>query len=347
MTVRWGVLLGLLVGIALDAFAQGGAARETATDAIQRRVLDEARVTRVEVGMDRLTTVRFPGPIAGLASARVAAEPHPEALFQVYFQPGEAYFSLRALQPGARTSLNVVWQQQTFVLELEAVQNPWLSVVFEAPKPGAPAASERQVAMSPAQWLSRLDLARAYPLLRQQQPATVAGIERIQPNTERDYGDYRIRIEEVFRFDAGDVLVFRLVVSNATAEVLHFIPASLIVRVGTRLYPQSMTDATGEVPAHGAVVWYMAVAGAPDGGRADLSLRNEFTVLVHRVSADVASSVNTSARPFSPEPDETDGITPPGPPGPAMSQGEERPRWWRWWHRWPFRRRASQTEEVP
>lgn len=270
------------------------------TNPIQRLVLDPNRVTRVFVGEDRLTTLRFPSPVASLESARAVAEAHPEALFQVFFQPGEAFFSVRALTSKASTTLNVVWRHQTYVFELIESTVPWFSVVLETPRPVT--ALSRRAPLAPSQLLGRLDTAKAYALLRQQHPNAVAGIEVVRPNTTRDYGDYTIRTEEVFRFDADDVLVFRIVVRNTTPSPIHFVPASLMVRVGIRLYPQSITDAAGVLPSQTDVPVYFAVAGAADGSRAELSPENDFFVLLNRLPSE--------SRPPAPETTLVSPVTP-------------------------------------
>ena len=56
------------------------------------------------------------------------------------------------------------------------------------------------------------------------------------------------------------------------------------LRAGNRLYPQSISDASGTVPPKGRSIVYFAVTGTPDGGRNELSLKNQFTVLVNRLS---------------------------------------------------------------
>jgi hypothetical protein len=269
------------------------------TNPIQRLVLDSNRVTRIFVGEDRLTTLRFPSPVASLESARVVTEAHPEALFQVFFQPGEAFFSVRALAVKASTTLNVVWRHQTYVFELVESPLPWLSVVLETPRPVA--SLSRRAPLAPSQLLGRLDTAKAYALLRQQQPIAVTGIEVVRPDTTRDYGDYTIRTEEVFRFDADDVLVFRIVLRNTTPHPIHFVPASLMVRVGTRLYPQSITDAAGVLPSQTDVPVYFAVAGAADGSRADLSPKNDFFILLNRLPSESRTAAEpTPASPMTP-----------------------------------------------
>ena len=61
-------------------------------------------------------------------------------------------------------------------------------------------------------------------------------------------------------------------------------PDSFALRAGNRLYPQSISDADGTVPPKGQSIVYFAVTGTPDGARNNLSLKNQFTVLVARLS---------------------------------------------------------------
>ncbi|MCZ7636799.1 MAG: hypothetical protein M5U12_12620 [Verrucomicrobia bacterium] len=205
------------------------------------------RFRRLDPGRDRSPDDHpLPGPIASLEAAFIATEPHPDARFLLSFQPGHEFFSLRALKPQTAATLNVVWNRRTYVLELHASDQPWLAVNFEQPVSLTASNPPRPVA--PARLLGLLDTARAYPLLKQQHPAAVAGVQCVRPQTVQDCGDYAIRIEEVFRFDAEDTLVFRVALTNRTTEPILYLPQGLMVRAGQRLYFQSATDANGLIP---------------------------------------------------------------------------------------------------
>ncbi len=99
-----------------------------------------------------------------------------------------------------------------------------------------------------------------------------------------DFNDYEIRIEEVFRFNPEDTLVFHVTLKNKSGQEIRYLPESFCVRVGNRLYYQSISDAPGVLPPQSASTVYFAITGTPDGGRNELSLKNEFTVLVTRLS---------------------------------------------------------------
>ena len=99
-----------------------------------------------------------------------------------------------------------------------------------------------------------LDKAKAFPLLKQQHPDAVAGAEARtfgdKPQVT-DFKDYEIRIEEVFRFNPEDTLVFHVTLRNKSDQEIRYLPESFCVRVGNRLYHQSISDAPGVLPPQG------------------------------------------------------------------------------------------------
>ncbi len=278
----------LLAALSVAAGAQS-------TNPIQRLPLNPLSVVRIPVALDRLTTVRFPSPVSDLDSASISTERDPRALFLLSFESGNAFFSLLALATNASTTLNVAWKGQTYVLELFESSNPWLSIVFDPPAAAGSGTNLR--AAPPARLLGLLDTAKAFGLLQQQQPAAVAGVEVARPNTLHDYGDYTIRIEEVFRFDAEDTLVFRIGISNQTSALIQFVPESLMVRAGQRIYYQSITDATGRLPARTETSIYFSITGSADGSRNGLSPKNSFMVLLNRLEPAVSVATTPPAQP--------------------------------------------------
>jgi len=207
--------------------------------------------------------------------------------FQLAHTKGSAFLSVRALAPKASANLNIRWNDHTYVFELTESGQPVLSLNMAA----MPTPEEEGVGhapeVSPIKLLALLDKAKAFPLLKAQQPETVAGVDFTTYDGKplvSDFNDYEIQIEEAFRFNAEDTLVFRLVITNRIDAPLIYQPDSFTLRAGNRLYPQSISDADGTVPPKGRSIVYFAVSGTPDGGRNELSLRNAFTVLLTRLS---------------------------------------------------------------
>ena len=292
---------GFLLLAATTAFAEP-------PEAIQRVMLDERIVVTVPVATNRVTTISFPGPIAAIDAVGVTADGKTPGQFQLAHTKGSSFVSVRALARKAATNLNIRWNKRTYVFELVEDDAPVLALNLEDRAPSEVAQPAPQV--TPTRLLALLDKAKAFPLLKKQQPDAVAGAEARTFGDEpqiTDFNDYEIRIEEVFRFNVEDTLVFHVTLRNKSEHPIRYLPESFCVRVGNRLYHQSISDAPGLLPPHAASTVYFAITGTPDAGRNELSLKNEFSVLVSRLSAARPTAVTTEITPPSP-------VTAPPPP---------------------------------
>jgi len=253
--------------------------------AIQRVLLDDHAVVSVPVALNRVTTINFPDPIEAIDGAGFTVDGKTPGLFQLAHAKGSAFFSVRALTPKASANLNVRWHERTYVFELAESAAPVLSLNMESPP--SPAEVGRAPEVSPLKLLSLLDKAKAFPLLKSQQPESVADVGFTTYDGKplvSDFNDYEIQVEQAFRFNTEDTLVFRVGITNKSDTPLFYQPDSFALRAGNRLYSQSISDADGTVPTHEKRTAFFAVTGTPDGGRNDLSLKNNFTVLVQRLS---------------------------------------------------------------
>jgi hypothetical protein len=252
-------------------------------ESIQRVTLDDRVVITVPVATNRVTTISFPGPIAAIDAVSVTSDGKVPGLFQLAHTKGSAFLSVRALARKTATNLNIRWNKRTYVFELVESDAPVLALNLE----------DRVVAeilpaptVTPTRLLALLDKAKAFPLLKQQHPEAVAQVEARtfgdKPQVT-DLNDYEIRIEEVFRFNPEDTLVFHITLCSKSDQDICYRPESFAVRVGHRLYHQSISDASGVLPPKSENTVYFAITGTPDGGRNELSLKNEFSVLMTRL----------------------------------------------------------------
>lgn len=273
-----------------------GAPRE----AIESARLDDRVVYIVPVATNRVTTISFPTPIAAIDGAGVTADAKVPAPFHLAHTKGTAFFSVRAGEPKASANLNVRWGKNTYVFQFEESPQPVLSFILESKPSGG--AAKTAPALTPTRLLALLDKAKSFPLLKQQHPEAVAEVEFVtfekRPQVS-DFNDYEIRLQEAFRFNAEDTVVFRLLLRNKTDPPVHYRPDSFSLRVGNRVFPQSISDAAGLIPPHGESSAYFAVTGTPDGSRNELSLKNDFTVLIQRIPVP-ASNAATNSTPTSP-----------------------------------------------
>lgn len=260
----------------------------TRAQPIQQVWLDDNVAVSVPVATNRVTTISFPSPIEAIDGAGFTVDGKTPGQFQLAHTRGSAFLSVRALVPKASANLNIRWNDHTFVFELIESNSPVLSLNMAAlPAPEEIGAGQAPQ-VSPLKLLSLLDKAKAFALLKSQQPESVADVGFTTYNGKpliSDFNDYQIQIQQAFRFNDEDTLVFRVAITNETDTPLIYQPDSFAVRAGSRLYPQSISDASGTVPPKGQSIAYFAVTGTPDGGRNNLSLKNQFTVLVNRLSS--------------------------------------------------------------
>ena len=255
--------------------------------AIQRVLLDDHTVVAVPVAASRVTTISFPGPIEAIDGAGFTVDGKTPGQFQLAHVKGSTFLSVRALTTKAAGNLNVRWNNRTYVFELSASDAPVLSLIMESPPSPAESGFGRAPEVSPLKLLALLDKVKAFPLLEAQQPESVADVGFTTYDGKplvSNFNDYEIQIEQAFRFNVEDTLVFRVGITNRTDIPLVYQPDSFALRVGNRLYPQSISDSDGQVAPRGRSIVYFAVTGTPDGGRNELSLKNNFTVLVSRLS---------------------------------------------------------------
>lgn len=256
---------------------------------VQDFILDDHTVYGVPISGARVTTISFPSPIAAIDGALVTLDGKTPGVFQVAHTKGTAYLSLRALAKDATTNLNVRWNNRTYVFELRESVEPWYSVVLQS-KPEKGTRSTRP--LTPPRLLGLLDKAKAFALLKTQQPDAVADVEhrdlREQPLVS-DCGDYEVRAVDAFRFPDDDAVVFQLVINNRADNALEHTPEKLEVRVGDRVFTPALTDLVSTVAPHESTIGYVVVSGGP-AGRNDLSLKNDFTFVLSRrdVAAEAA-----------------------------------------------------------
>jgi len=140
--------------------------------------------------------------------------------------------------------------------------------------------------LTPTRLLALLDKAKAFPLLKRHHPDVVDDVDFVAYGNKpsiSDFNDFEIRLEEAYRFNKEDTLVFRASLKNKTLQPITYRPGSLAVRIGNRVYHQSVSDASGIIPANAETTVYFAITGTPDGGRNEISVKNNFTVLLERL----------------------------------------------------------------
>lgn len=282
MELRLHAALSLVLALAFSGVSHAAPKRP---QVIKQFPLDERTVYEIPIGPDVPTTLMFPSALTAIEGANVSASPDTPAPVLLAYTPGRYFFSVRAADPDAKAAVNVVWKNRTFVLRFFTSKEPYASVTFYEDKL-AGHSSNLQRRVTPEVLLGLLDRAKSFRLVAQQYPEAVQQIEHAAPGDVTLYNDFRVTVEEVFRFDPEDTLVFKLKLENSGYSEVVYQPQRLAARIGQNVYHASIADASGIIPPLAVTTGYFAITGTPYGGRANLSIKNRVSIIVPRVERD-------------------------------------------------------------
>lgn len=254
---------------------------DAASPAIKQYPLDDYVVQTINVPYNKgTTTFLFPSAVTAIRARKVVTQAGQKGGdFVLNYKPGTHFFSLAALRSDAEDYLTVIYNRKAYVFLLKASDKPDLTVTLYQPEAG-----KRKAGTSPAKLAALLDKAKSYHVLNQYHPDAVAGVGYARPAQIMRYIGFRVLVEEVWRFEEDDTLVFRVTLDNETGEPIYYKPQELSVRVGDRIYNQSIADASGVMPPHSPTTAFFAITGNPAGGRNNLSVENSWNILVPRIT---------------------------------------------------------------
>ncbi|MDP3069641.1 MAG: hypothetical protein Q8N18_05100 [Opitutaceae bacterium] len=234
----------------------------------------------MRISRDEPTTCLFPAALTALEGGNVSAQATDTPPVLLSYQPGAAFFSVRALRDDARAAINVVFRGKVFVLTFlpDAAADRAVSFIDETES-----VSGHRPVTTADRLRGLIDRAKRHELIAREYPALTQTVERLTPGTHTRYPGFVVTVAEVFRFAAEDTLVLRLDFENTGDAAFRFDPSGLAVRVGPNIFPAARTDAVGFVASHARATAWIAVAGNSDGGSGNLSAHNTFFVLVPRM----------------------------------------------------------------
>jgi hypothetical protein len=252
---------------------------------VVRMGLNQNEPAQVKIGLQGITTLEFPAKIEAIDGYGFSQQPDAERdLFQLSYNKGTNFFSLKALKAGAQANLTVVINQKVYALFCEEDGDPSFVVIFGAPGP-QPAGAEKKIA-SAARLLGFLDKVKGYPTLKTAAPDAVSALSVAEPNKKAAADGIETVLTRVIRDDSLDSVGFEVQLNNRTQKDFYFDPEGFGVRIGDEVYQQSVSDAGGIVPASTSVPAFFVVTGTASGGRNDLAVNNNFDLVIRAVDAE-------------------------------------------------------------
>ena len=246
-----------------------------AASEIRSYPLDPRSIYTVHLGREAPTTCVFPGGIKALIGANVSTKPDDSPGVLLSHEAGAEYFSLRAMKDGATGALNILFRGEVYALAFTTGGEADRAVVFlDEPLTGATLHRA-----TPEGLRALVERTRQLDRLAAQYPGMASTLPRAQPGNTTAYRGFTATVEDVARFDAEDVLVFRIRLENPGESPVDYDPAGLAVRLGMEVFPAGWAEASGSIPPKAATRIFLAVPGGARG-RANLRVNESYNVIV-------------------------------------------------------------------
>ncbi|HEX3446021.1 MAG TPA: hypothetical protein VHS80_14990, partial [Chthoniobacterales bacterium] len=200
--------------------------------------LNQSEPAVVKLGTRGVTTLEFPDKIEALDGYGFSVNPAPDGpeLFQISFNKGTNFLSLRAVRDGVEGNLTVVLDGKIYCLFCKAVPDPSFVVIFgnfsgkEISDTQEGLAKNNQV--SPARLLGFLDKVKAFPSLKVSAPEMFQNMDVTEPNTQSSRDGLEVTLRRVIRDNSLDSLGFEVELVNKADKDFVYDPESFGVRVG-------------------------------------------------------------------------------------------------------------------
>jgi hypothetical protein len=256
---------------------------------IGTRVLTLRASMRIELSPEIATTLLFPGPISGtFGTGLVGNGQTQQGLVQIEHPEGSAVLVLRALSETAHVVMTVLFDGSLYVFNLEGGPKPDAAVtltrVAESVE-GAKQVSVEDVRAARLKYDPELLVgfetkARDAALLRKLYPDLYQGYTSRQANYTSDSGTVKTTVTQIHRFSKEDAIVLEGTVQNETTHRIDFDGRATTVQVANEVHPAKLTDCLRPIPAGATVPIVVVIQGDMYSGRANLSIQNEFRIML-------------------------------------------------------------------
>jgi hypothetical protein len=256
---------------------------------IGTRVLTPGTAMRIEISPDIATTLLFPRPISGtFGTGLVGNGQNQQGLVEIEHPEGSAVLVLRALSETAHVVMTVLFDGSLYVFNLESGPNPDAAVTLtktnqsvEGPKEvSVEDVKATRLKYDPELLVGFENKARNAALLRKLYPDLYQGYTSRQANYTSDSTTVKTTVTQIHRFSKEDAIVLEGTVQNETTHPIDFDGRATTVQVANQVHPVKLTDCLRPIPAGATVPIIVVIQGDIDGGRANLSIQNEYRIML-------------------------------------------------------------------
>lgn len=264
--------------------------------------LNQNLPAEIKIGLQGITTLEFPGKIEAINGYGFAVQPNAEIdEFQLTYEKGTNFLSLKALRPGVRANLTVVLNEKVYCFYCEENTDPSFVVIFGAPGENARFVSTgepRQEVVdkklvSREEMVAFLEKVKTYPALKTGSTESISHLQVLEPNKSGAVGQIDTLIKRVVRDESLGLVGFEVQLGNKGQSDFYFDPEGFSVRVDDAKYEACIADAGGIVPVGTSVPAFFVVhSNTAEDGR-DLSVDQNFALQIE--APDTVTNGNLSA----------------------------------------------------
>jgi hypothetical protein len=267
---------------------------------VVQTTLNQSEPAEVKVGLEGITTLEFPAKIEAINGYGFSMQPNSDTdEFQLTYEKGTNFLSLKALRPGVSANLTVVLNEKVYCFYCEQDSDPSFVVIFAAPGENSrfvakgepqPVVADKK-ALNHEQVLSFLAKVKGYSTLKTGSPDAIASLRVAEPEKSGAIGEIETVIKRVVCDESLGLVGFEVQLGNRSQSDFYFDPDGFSVRVDDATYDACISDAGGIVPARTSVPAFFVVVGTTPGGANQLSVDRNFDLQLRPADAPTNGSV--------------------------------------------------------
>jgi hypothetical protein len=244
---------------------------------------------RIELSPEIATTLLFPSPISGtFGLGLVSAQGTGTGFVQLDHPEGSNVLVLHALTETAHVLATVLLDGVLYVFELQSGSHPDVALTLLKTNPEASGVKEvtRQEIVNarpkydPELLVGFERRAHDAPALRGKYPDLYVGYSSRHADYTSDSGTVKTTVTTIHRFSIEDAIVLEGSVENETTHPIQFDGRATTVQVANEVHPAKLTDCLRPIPASATVPIVVVLQGDIDSSRANLSIDNEFRIML-------------------------------------------------------------------
>jgi hypothetical protein len=258
---------------------------------IATKVLTPGEPIKISLSPTLTTTLLFPGPLSGTFGLGLvgqnSAQSASSGSVQIEHPDGSPIVVLHALSESAAVLMTILLDGKLYVFDLKSSPNPDVAVTL-VKDTAAPRATEvtpeeikaARLKFDPELFVGFLRRAHNAALLRKLYLDLYQGYNTRAADYTSDSGVVKTRVMQIHRFSKEDAIVLEGTVENETPHPIEFDGRAATVQVANETHPVKLLDCLRPIPGSATVPIDVVLQGDIDGGRANLSIDNEFRIIL-------------------------------------------------------------------